>query len=175
MKKKVLMSLILLAIIGTSAVWAQQATLDKLTFTRINNNTAVSVRCVNTQISGEVVIPDTYEGLPVTTIPNNGFMNCNNFTSIVIPASVSTIGTAAFPGGVISVTFRGSSTQFASDNLFGAGNTRDGGADLRAKYRAGGAGTYTREAGGSRGTNVWTKLAGQTVCPHCGGTGFISR
>ena len=90
MKKKALMGLVLLAIIGTSAVFAQEPTLDKLSF----------------QKTGSF------------------FRNNPNIISITFQQSNTRIdGSTAFPG------------------------------DLVAKYRAGGLGTYMREAG----SNTWTK------------------
>jgi hypothetical protein len=68
MKRKVVMSLVLLAVIGAGVVFAQQPTLDKLTFTLNNQGTAYSVGPANNSISGAVVIPSTYNGLPVTGI-----------------------------------------------------------------------------------------------------------
>ena len=66
-----------------------------LTYTLINNNTAYEV----TGYSGspeEVVIPSTYEGLPVTSIGNNAFAYCDGLKSVVIPDSVTRIGASAF-------------------------------------------------------------------------------
>ena len=186
MKKKVLMSLVLFAMAGL--VFAQQATLDKLKFDNFTNanRTKVRVRAANNSISGVVVIPDTYNGNPVTQIAEIGFRDCTGITSVIIPNGVTTINQTAFqrctgltsvtiPASVTqigirafdsctnltSVTFLGANTNITLDNIFPG--------DLRAKQRAGGAGTYTRQAG----SNTWTKQAGQIPCPHCDGTGFI--
>jgi hypothetical protein len=172
MNKKLLMGLVLLAIIGTSAVFAQQPTLDKLTFAP-NGNPAVSyeARAANQQISGAVVIPDTYNDKPVVsarnfniagitsvtfpnsliTIESNAFLSATGLTSVTIPANVATIN-GAFRNctNLTSVTFGGSNT-----NLTGSG-FRSFPGDLDAKYNAGGAGTYTRSAG----SDTWTKQGG---------------
>lgn len=47
-------------------------------------------------ISGDIVIPSTIEGYPVTAIGDYAFLLCNNITSIVIPEGVSIIGQWAF-------------------------------------------------------------------------------
>lgn len=110
----------------------------------------------------------------VTSIVNAAFQNCQSLTSITIPNTVTTIGEGAFaltgltsvtiPNSVtkiedsafdgceslISVTFQGTIT---SAN-FGSINTFYG--DLRAKYLAGGVGTYTTTAP-LGGTSTWTK------------------
>jgi len=49
-------------------------------------------------MSGSVVIPETYEGKPVTSIGWNAFRNLKNLTSITIPASVTSIGGGTFKG-----------------------------------------------------------------------------
>jgi hypothetical protein len=169
-----MLSAVVLTIIGTSAVFAQQPTLDKLTFTRANNSTGpYKVNAPNTNISGAVVIPDTYNDAPVATIGN--FMNCAGITSVIIPnsvtlidinafngtgiskvtipASVDKISTAAFANcsNLTSVTFEGRVQSFGSANAFPG--------DLVAKHNAGGAGTYTRSAG----SNTWTKQGGYTL------------
>ena len=43
-----------------------------------------------------VVIPDTYEGLPVTSIGNWAFEGCTSLTSVTIPDSVTSIEDYAF-------------------------------------------------------------------------------
>ena len=54
----------------------------------------------------DLVIPATYRGLPVTAIGSKAFEYNRSFTSVSIPASVTTIGEKAFAScGVTSVTF----------------------------------------------------------------------
>jgi len=95
----------------------------------------------------DVVIPATYNNLPVTIVPMLAFKN-PMIPSVTIPASVTDIGKSAFYNCTMlkSVTFGGANTRF-SDTEF------PGGGDLMAKYKAGGAGTYTRQGGGT----TWTK------------------
>jgi len=169
MKKRVLMSLVVLAIIGTSAVFAQQPTLDKLQFNNFANTTGYTALAANNTISGAVVIPEKNNGKPVTqvsgfkdctgitsvTFPNSvtqlkaqAFNGCTGLTSITIPASVTSIDTQAFDRctNLTSVTFQSSSVTFSiRDSFLG---------DLVDKYKAGGAGTYTRSG------NTWTKQGG---------------
>jgi len=173
MNKRTLMSIVLLAIVGTSAVFAQQPTLDKLAFA--TNGAGYTAIQKDRNISGAVVIPDTYNGKPVialatlgnapgitsVTIPNsvtkintNAFLNDTGIKSITIPASVATIEAGAFGNctNLTSVTFNGSNINLAT------GTQRSFDGDLDAKFRAGGAGTYTRQAG----SNTWTKQGGLT-------------
>ena len=48
--------------------------------------------------SGDIIIPDTHEGLPVTYIGSSAFENCSSLKSIEIPAGVTSIGSIAFRG-----------------------------------------------------------------------------
>jgi hypothetical protein len=45
---------------------------------------------------GEIVIPGTFSGLPVTSIGHGAFFYCRYLTSIIIPESVTSIGPGAF-------------------------------------------------------------------------------
>jgi len=75
----------------------QEVLPSQLHFTLINNGTAYSVT-KGTSTAQNVVIPAVYNGLPVTTIPEDGFSDYTNMTSITIPNSVTSIGYAAFYG-----------------------------------------------------------------------------
>jgi hypothetical protein len=123
-----------------------------------------------TVANGDVVIPASYNNLPITEIPNNAFEGVG-ITSVIIPDSVTTIGQMAFQRCIYlksvtigsgvkdiginafnnctsldSVTFNGA---ISSGNFNGM--AFNGLGDLRAKYLAGGAGTYTRSG------QTWTK------------------
>ncbi len=60
--------------------------------------TGSSVRALNTSISGEIVIPQSYNGVTIDTIPAGAFKNCSGITSIIIPNTVTSIGKGAFSG-----------------------------------------------------------------------------
>ena len=173
MKKKVMLCIILFIVIGTSAVIAQeQPTLDKLRFTALNNGTGWAVRAANNSISGDVIIPATYEGVNVVsassnsgfngntritsvifpntfiTLGTNLFRDCTGLTSVIIPASIVTMNANVFNGctNLTRVTFYGTPGSNINTGAFPG--------DLVTKWRAGGAGIYTRTAGNT----VWTRI-----------------
>ena len=143
-------------LVGASAVFAQEPTLDKLSF--IKENTYYYVKAASNVISGAIVIPDTYKDFPVIGVAQYGFNDCSNMTGVTIPAKVRTVGSGAFNGctNLKSITFGGNNTSADWVNSFPAG-----GNDLKVKYGEGGAGTYTRQQGG----NTWTKQGGYAPPP----------
>lgn len=112
-----------------------------------------------------VVIPETYEGLPVTSIGQDAFAGCTGLTSVTIPDSVTSIGRTAFLSctGLTTVTIPGSMTNIGegaftscvklvevynkSDLDIAAGSSDHGGVGYYAKH------VYTKE-GDSRITDT---------------------
>ena len=58
----------------------------------------VTITGCDKKASGELTIPATIEGNPVTSIGIQAFDGCTNLTSITIPDGVSSIGAGAFSG-----------------------------------------------------------------------------
>lgn len=84
-----------------------------MTFTLINGNTEYEVTGKGIA-TGDIVIPDMYRGLPVTSIGKKAFFNKSDVTSVVIGNNVRSIGEYAFancsyitsvniPSGVTSI------------------------------------------------------------------------
>ncbi len=59
-------------------------------------NQSVTITGYNDLCVGDIIIPDTIEGYPVTKIGDDAFANCDSITSITFPESVTTIGKNAF-------------------------------------------------------------------------------
>ena len=72
---------------------------------------------------GEVVIPETHNGLPVTSIGDYAFEDCTSLTSVTIPDSVTSIGGRAFYGckslESITLPFVGATKEGTSYTHFG--------------------------------------------------------
>ena len=67
-----------------------------LVFTLNSDNASYTVAGAGTTVSGDIIIPETYEGLPVTNIADKAFYDYSGITSVIIPDSVTTIGQYAF-------------------------------------------------------------------------------
>ena len=61
------------------------------------NNGMISITRY-TGSGGDVTIPDSTNGLPVTTIWHYAFLGCSSLTNVTIPRSVTSIGGGAFSG-----------------------------------------------------------------------------
>ncbi|MDB4735412.1 leucine-rich repeat protein [Akkermansiaceae bacterium] len=84
------MTLLLLAL-GVTA-----ASLDDLSY-NTNDGKVTITRC-DRAAAGELVIPDTIEGNPVTSISFSSFSSCSSLTKVTIPEGVTSIGSSAFRG-----------------------------------------------------------------------------
>ena len=72
--------------------------LGNLSFRLAEDEASYEVYAKSKDIEGEVVIPDTYLGLPVTSVEEFGFRGCAKMTSLFLPASLIHIGEYAFYG-----------------------------------------------------------------------------
>jgi len=76
-------------------------------FNHTTNNGTITITGY-TGPGGDVTIPDTINGLPVTSIGDFAFWNLANVTSVTIPNSVVSLGGAAFEGCALSSVTIGS-------------------------------------------------------------------
>ena len=77
-----------------------------LTYQLIKGDTEVEITDCDEATTGELVIPSSLEGMPVTSIGNLAFYHCNGLTSLTIPDGVTSIGREAFSAcsGLTSLT-----------------------------------------------------------------------
>ena len=73
--------------------FAQEPEKPDYTYTVENGKTTITGY---TGTGGDITIPDTLGGYPVTAVGNYVFYNCTGLTSVTIPGSVVTIGDSAF-------------------------------------------------------------------------------
>ena len=70
--------------------------IDGMTLRLSENGEYYYVSECSKDVTGALVIPETFNGLPVTTIGKGAFCFCDNLTSISIPKSISTVNFSAF-------------------------------------------------------------------------------
>lgn len=87
-------------------IYTKLATLDKLSFTQnetsaqslnIEDPISYTVSSVSKDITGDIVIPQEYDGHPITAIASNAFENTRIY-SVKIPTTIKSIGSSAFAG-----------------------------------------------------------------------------
>jgi hypothetical protein len=91
-------------------------------YTYTANNGTIAIRRYYGP-GGDVAIPDTILGLPVTIIGGSAFQDCTSLTSVAIPNSVTSIGARAFMSctGLTGVTIGSSVIDIGDFAFWGTG------------------------------------------------------
>ncbi len=89
--------------------------------------------------SGELVIPDDIDGVPVRSIESGAFSDCKGMVSVTIPSSVTSIGRSAFSfcSGLTNVTMCGERPDAPSGLFLGRGKLKTIRVPTNAKSWAG--------------------------------------
>ena len=95
---------------GAFSITASAATYGNYTYLIENGEAYISN--VNQNIQGDIIIPSTLGGYPVTSIGDWSFDQCDRLVSVTIPDGVKTIGEYAFGGcdNLVSVSIPDSVT-----------------------------------------------------------------
>jgi len=72
--------------------------MDQLVFTINEDGQGYSVAATDKEIEGSLLIPAEYNGLPVTSVAEQGFFQCKNLSRVEIPSSVTLLGNYSFTG-----------------------------------------------------------------------------
>jgi hypothetical protein len=89
--------------------------LDDLTYTTTDGKVTI-IGC-RKAATGELIIPNTIDGIPVTSIGDYAFRECTGLTSITIPDSVTSIGNSGFEDctSLTSITIPNSVTSIGNE------------------------------------------------------------
>ena len=81
-----------------NATWHYNVSPDEKYYTYTVINGEAMITEVDPELSGDIIIPSTLGGYPVTRIGECAFAACKDITSVIIPDSVTTILSEAFSG-----------------------------------------------------------------------------
>ena len=74
------------------------ASLSDLSYVLTNNNASVRIVGCNKAASGDLDIPSSINGLPVTEVEDSAFSNCDSLVNVTVPGSISVITGGQFRG-----------------------------------------------------------------------------
>ena len=93
--------------IGDITLYAKWVNIEGFEFNLINDGTAYEISKGTAILNSKLVIPSTYNGLPVVKIADSGFSS-SRISEVVIPGSIITIGEKAFKWSEVEIiTFEG--------------------------------------------------------------------
>lgn len=96
MKIKLMAAVVALA--TAFAASAETAIIDGVTWSYSVSNGKATITSGTTPCVGEMTVPETLGGCPVTAIGNSAFNGKNEISKMVLPAGITTIGNYAFQG-----------------------------------------------------------------------------
>lgn len=99
---------------------------DCITYT-VEDGEATITGCDYQNVRGDLLIPTTLGGCPVTAIGNGAFWDCYKLTSIIVPNSIISIGDSAFIfcDNLTSITISDSVTTIGKNAFYGCERLTD--------------------------------------------------
>ncbi len=94
----ILTLVMVIGVLTSVPVTVSAASTSDLTFELNYDGTECVIVDCDEKAKGKLIIPSTYEGIPITSIGWSAFENCVNLTSINIPKSVTSISDDVFNG-----------------------------------------------------------------------------
>ena len=82
----------------TTTNTSEEEEKDSLSFALNANGISYRVIGIGTYKDSDVVIPNTYNSLPVTEIADGAFEGCKTITGVTVPYGITSIGAKAFKG-----------------------------------------------------------------------------
>lgn len=119
MKKKILAFMVMLSvvftIISTNSLAVSEEVITKEGIFSFNLATNMLVRCEQSA-TGEITIPSSVQGVPITAIDASAFSACSGVTNVIIPDGIKFIGMYAFKDctGLTNITIPDSVTNIAN-------------------------------------------------------------
>ncbi len=103
MKRKIILFVMFTITLGICVLYpfafnSKAETVNDLTFALDYDGRSYRVYDCSTSASGAIVIPDTYNGLMVTSIGERAFQHCTSLTSVTLPNTITRIEPSAFYG-----------------------------------------------------------------------------
>lgn len=91
-----------------------------LSYELTTSGASYAVIGIGTYTDTDVIIPDSYNGLPVTEIATAAFKNCSSLTRVTIPVGVTSIGEEAFAycSALVTVTLPDSVTSIGGSAFY---------------------------------------------------------
>lgn len=108
-------------ILGEESIDYIEEEVLELSFGLAHGNTAYVVKDGRSFSKANLVIPSTYEGLPVIGIANNAFNGCTTLVSVSLPSNLESIGASTFNGcsSLINITIPASVTSIGNNAFSG--------------------------------------------------------
>ncbi len=117
MKRMLAITTFVIAVFAVGTVIVSAESYGDLTYIISNGEVAIT-NCSETAC-GEIIIPDTIEGYPVTTIGKSAFSNCAGITDVIFGDYVRFVGDSAFCWcGALKKVTMGNSVKYIEPNAF---------------------------------------------------------